>query len=109
MLASTAISHRKDPVSSAPGSETMSSPFSTWIGDGLGIAGAVGFTLLDIFFFFFFFFFGTLHCIIKKKYVCSYYIITRCSLFALKLGELHGKVKCKTCRASRDVDFVKVS
>lgn len=41
--ASTAISHRKDPVSSAPGSETMSSPFSTWIGDGLGIAGAVGF------------------------------------------------------------------
>jgi hypothetical protein len=35
--------------------------------------------------------------------------MTRCSLFALKRGELHGKVKCKTCRASRDVDFVKVS
>ena len=40
---STAIPRRKYPVSLAPGSQATSGPVSTWMGDRLGIPGAVDF------------------------------------------------------------------
>ena len=43
---STAIPRRKYPVSLAPGSQATSGPVSTWMGDRLGIPGAVDFFLL---------------------------------------------------------------
>ena len=42
---STAIPRRKYPVSLAPGSQATSGPVSTWMGDRLGIPGAVDFFL----------------------------------------------------------------
>ena len=42
---STAIPRRKYPVSLAPGSQATSGPVSTWMGDRLGIPGAVDFLL----------------------------------------------------------------
>ena len=48
---STAIPRRTYPVSSAPGSQATSGPVSTWMGDRLGIPGAVGiFSIFNTFF-----------------------------------------------------------
>ena len=44
---STAIPRRKYPVSLAPGSQATSGPVSTWMGDRLGIPGAVDFFLFS--------------------------------------------------------------
>ena len=46
---STAIPRRKYPVSLAPGSQATSGPVSTWMGDRLGIPGAVDFLLFILY------------------------------------------------------------